>query len=98
MCLVTLLSTSVKSWTESQQARRGLTVHGLIRVFTSTNRNEEARRAIGTSKGFREKFQPSVVAIHDETTIALVLHLRQPRILMCETRRLVTFCKVEDHV
>jgi len=90
ICLVTLLSTSVKSCEFENQ-------HSIAPIYSSgthmTDRNEEAACPIGALKHVREELQPGVVAVHDQLSfpiiIGLRLDLREPGVLRREGRRRV---------
>ena len=95
ICLVTLLSTSVKSCEFENQ-------HFIAPIYSSgtlmTDRNEEAACPIGALKHVRKELQPGVVAVHDQlaflVTIVLCLDLRKPCVLRSECGRGIRFSEV----
>ena len=65
ICLVTLLSTSVKSWSArlSYSSTQVCSQHA--------DRNKEARGAVRSGKEIREELQPGVVSIEGESSCTL---------------------------
>ena len=86
-CLVTLLSTSVKSYSEVSALVHHtmyiVLLYAPMRQIRSTDRNKEAGGAIEAAEGVWEEFEPGIVAIHDELAICFCFHLCEPCILVC---------------
>lgn len=95
MCRVTLLSTSVKSY--SRQLLTGPPYSCRPRMRRAY-RNKEARGPVGAIKGSRKQLQPCVVPVHNQLPRALGLHLRQPRVLRRQAGALVPFVEVENDI
>lgn len=51
-------------------------------MYGSTDRNEEARGAIGATEGIWEQLEPSIVTVHDEVAVGFSLHLCEPSVLV----------------
>ena len=93
ICLVTLLSTSVKSCEFENQ-------HSIAPIYSNgtlmTDRNEEAACPIGALKHVREELQPGVVAVEDQIAVVEIgLCLSEPRVLSGQRRACIALGEIE---
>lgn len=96
-CLVTLLSTSVKSYAGNQYF-----IAPIYNGTLMTDRNKETSRSICALEDIWEELQPGIITVHDQLAfsifIVLCLDLREPCVLCCESRCSVRFGKVQDYI
>lgn len=93
-CLVTLLSTSVKSCKKNQL---GFSVYSIY-IGRTTDRNEKARRPICALKKVWKQLQPRIVAVHDQLPSFFCPQLCEPGILRSKCRRCIALGEVQDYI